>query len=251
MAVIMGATVLTVALGAIFIVLGRWLYRNPTKIGPKWGILNREHPGVQRVARAYATFFIFFGMFAAAIGIISRLLPGWPEAFLGLVVAVTGAWLLRPRLDQPPSPTIESGLRQGQVAEKPSLLNKHWKRTLGIFAVLMAAAGIVIPALVADSDVSKLAFATAQANPIVRQRLGEPVKRGFFTSGSIEISGPSGHADIEISIKGPKGKADLYAVGTKSAGLWKLDVLRAEFNGNSERVDLLKQTTDSDQPPKL
>jgi hypothetical protein len=58
-----------------------------------------------------------------------------------------------------------------------------------------------------NSDVSKLAFAAAQASPAVKEQLGESIKRGFFTSGSIEISGPTGKADIAIPISGPRGNA--------------------------------------------
>lgn len=246
---IMVATVLTVALGAMFIWLGRWLYRNPTRFAPKWGILNREHPGVKGLSRAYAIFLIFFGMLAATAAIISRLLPGSPEALLALVVAAFGAWLLRPRLEQPASVSNESGIVPAQVPEKQPLLNRHWKRTVGIFAAMMAVVAIVVPITMGDSDAAKLAFAAAQGNPIVKEKLGEPLKRGLFTSGNIEISGPSGHADLEIPISGPKGKGTVYAVATKSVGLWKLDILEAEFKGSPERVNLLKQPTDPEQSP--
>jgi hypothetical protein len=247
----MGATILVVAVGITVVVLGRWLYRNPSRLVPTWGIFNPENPGVKKVAIAYATFVIFFGIFACAGTLAVRLFPGPLVTILGLAIAIGGTWLLRPRLSEPPAmagePVVPS---PGDVAPNQRLLGKHWKRALAIslgFAVLLI---VIAFALVTDSDVSKLAFAAAQANPTVRQRLGEPVKRGFFTSGNIEISGPSGHADIEIPMSGPKGTAAVYAVATKSAGLWKLDVLQAEFNGNPERVDLLKQSSDLDQPPK-
>jgi hypothetical protein len=64
-----------------------------------------------------------------------------------------------------------------------------------------------------------MAVAAAESNPAVKQRLGDPIKRGFFTPGSIEIDGPSGHADLEIPISGSRGKATIYAVAKKSAGI--------------------------------
>jgi hypothetical protein len=99
---------------------------------------------------------------------------------------------------------------------------------------------ILVMVTMADSEASRMAFAAAQASTAVKQRLGEPIKRGLFTSGSIEVSGPSGHADIAIPISGPKGKATLYAVARKSADLWKLDILLVGFGGETERLDLLK-----------
>jgi hypothetical protein len=241
---------IVLAFGALFVLLGRWLYRHPNRLYPGWGILNPENPGVKKVARAYATFFIFFGMLACSATIASRLLPGPFVVILGLAVAVSGTWLLRPRLPQPDlgvtGPVVAG---PAAAAEKQPLLNKHWKRTLVITAGFAALLLIVVFALLGDSEVSKLAFATAQSNPTVRQQLGEPLKRGFFTSGNIEISGQSGHADLEIPIRGPKGRATVYAVAQKNAGLWKFDTLQVAFYGKPERVDLLKGAVDSDQPP--
>jgi hypothetical protein len=36
-----------------------------------------------------------------------------------------------------------------------------------------------------------MAVAAAESNPVVQQKLGEPLKVGFLTSGSMEISGTS------------------------------------------------------------
>jgi hypothetical protein len=229
--------------GVGFIVLGRWLYKNPRKLF-RLGFLNPEHPEVQKLARMYATFLIFFGMFAS-VGIASaflfRSVPGMP--LIALVVSMAGAWLLRPKIPQPetPVPTIDN-------ARNPALLGKHWKRNLAIFAGLMGLLVIVIVVTLRDSDVCKLAFAKAETNPTVKQRLGEPVKRGFFISGTIQISGPSGHADIEIPVSGPKGKATVYAVAQKSAGLWKFEILQIAFEEASPRVNLLNQETGLSTP---
>jgi hypothetical protein len=92
-----------------------------------------------------------------------------------------------------------------------------------------------------------MAFAAAQASPTVRQQLGEPVERGFFTSGTIQISGPTGQADIAIPISGPKRKATVYVVARKSAGLWRLETLQVSFNKEGARVDLLREGAESGQ----
>lgn len=230
-----------VALGAVFIVLGRWLYRNPRRLVPVWGIFNREHPGVQRVARIYATFFIFSGAFAVTGVIVVRLLPGVPgTSILGLFLAVALTWLLRRGLTlpvaNPSGPTV--GPPTAGVPKR-SLLSGHWKRNLFIvvgFAILLM--GVII-SVIGNSDVCKMAFAAAQASPAVKQRLGEPLKRGLFTSGRIETSGPTGKAVIAIPISGPRGKATVYAVAQKKAGLWIFETLQVSFGENSVRADLL------------
>jgi len=241
----MESVILTSVLGVTFVLLGRWLYRNPNRLVPSWGIFNRENPGVKKVARAYATFFIFFGTLAVSVG----LLRGPFAVVLGIPIAVAGVWFLRPRLPQPApgviGPVIDG---PGEAAKKQSLLNEHWKRYLAIMVGLAILFALGISELIGNSEVSKLAFARVEANPIVRQRLVEPVKRGFFTSGSIEISGPSGRADISIPISGPKGKATVYAVAQKSAGLWRFNTLQVAFKEETERVDLLQQVTQPDQP---
>jgi hypothetical protein len=127
------------------------------------------------------------------------------------------------------------------------LLSGHWKRNLLILVGLAILLVGVIMGIIGNSDVSKLAFATAQVSPAVKERLGEPVKRGFFTSGSIEISGPTGKADIAIPISGPRGKATIYAIARKSAGLWKFETLQVSFGDDIVRADLLQQGSEAGQ----
>jgi len=106
---------------------------------------------------------------------------------------------------------------------------------------------IVVFIVIGNSEPSKMAFAVAAANPVVRQRLGEPIKRGFFTSGNIETSGPSGHADVAIPISGPKAKATIYAVAQKSAGLWRFETLEIAFGEGSQRLSLKEASNPPDQ----
>jgi hypothetical protein len=236
---------LPILFGVGFVLLGRWLYRNPRKLFPSWGFLNPEHPGVQKIARGYATFFIFFGLLAAiavAFSFLFRHIPGM--SFLAFPIAVAGAWLLRPKVPQS-EPSVTAPIEQ---PDKPRLLSKHWKRNLAIAASLAAVLMVVVFVIVGDSDVSKMAFARAETNTVVKQRLGEPVKRGFLTSGSIEISGPSGHADIEIPVSGPRGKATVYAVARKTAGLWRFETLEIEFDQTTPRVNLLSEGPTFPQP---
>jgi Cytochrome oxidase complex assembly protein 1 len=90
-----------------------------------------------------------------------------------------------------------------------------------------------------SSDVYQQAFNTARSHPAVVEALGEPVEDGLFMSGSINVSGPSGSADISFPLHGPKGKGTIYAVASKSAGRWEYQTLEVAVDGSAERIDLL------------
>jgi hypothetical protein len=88
------------------------------------------------------------------------------------------------------------------------------------------------------------ALERAQANPQVANKIGQPLKAGWFASGNINISGSSGDADIAIPISGPNGKGTIYVVAKKSAGLWTFRTLQVEVPGESQRIDLLQPEKD-------
>lgn len=164
--------------------------------------------------------------------------------FVALPVGVAVAWFLRPKVD--PSERPNQAITDSPQRQR--LLSKHWKTSLAIVLGLAAVGTVSVFWSIGDSDACKMAVAAAQGNPIVKQRLGEPIKRGFFISGNMEESGPSGHADIMIPISGPRGKATLYAVSEKSAGLWKLESLQARFGDESARENLMDKGSSSSQP---
>jgi len=85
------------------------------------------------------------------------------------------------------------------------------------------------------------ALARAQAAPEVTAVLGEPIEPGFLTTGSINLSGPSGHAELSIPIGGPKGKARIYLNANKRLGEWHLDRMYVQVAATGERIDLSEQ----------
>jgi len=93
--------------------------------------------------------------------------------------------------------------------------------------------------MMGNSDAVRLAFDTANASPVMIERLGSPLKKGWLVSGSIEITGPSGHAELAIPVSGPRGTGTLYAEAHKRAGLWQLDLLQFGTKDSSDRLDLL------------
>ena len=88
------------------------------------------------------------------------------------------------------------------------------------------------------SDVYTDAIAQARNSPAVVHELGEPIQPGWWVSGSINISGPSGTADFETSLRGPAGRGTLYVSAEKQAGRWHYKVLEVAVEGKSDRIDL-------------
>jgi hypothetical protein len=113
---------------------------------------------------------------------------------------------------------------------------------LGLLAALAAFAGLVLTIAMGSvkaTDAYREAVDRAKASPQVLAALGEPVKVGWFVSGKVNVSGPSGEADLSIPLSGPKGKGTLYATARKQAGRWRYEVLEVEVEGRKDRIDLM------------
>jgi len=95
-----------------------------------------------------------------------------------------------------------------------------------------------------SSDVYKEALAKTRANHAVVDALGTPLKAGYMVSGSINISGPSGTAELAIPVSGPKGDGTVYLEARKSVGEWSFTKLVVKIEQTNQRIDLLdeKQT---------
>lgn len=91
-----------------------------------------------------------------------------------------------------------------------------------------------------SSDAYKTALAKAKADPRVVQALGSPIDDGMFISGSTNVSGTSGQADMTVPISGPKGKGTIYFVASKFAGEWTFSKLMVEIASTGQRIDLIE-----------
>ncbi len=109
-----------------------------------------------------------------------------------------------------------------------------------LFATFIALIVMIVFSAMKSSDVYKDALERAKAEPAVIEALGSPIKDGMFVSGSTNVNGASGEANLAIPIYGPKGKATIYVVAKKSAGEWKDSVLAVEIEKTKQRIDLLK-----------
>lgn len=129
---------------------------------------------------------------------------------------------------------------------RPGFLNRNWKWLVpvGCLGVLVLIGGFVaglltlIFTVIKSSDVYQEAIETARTHPAAIAELGAPIETGWFVSGSVSVSGPTGHADVSIPLSGPKASGTLYGVADKSAGLWTFSVLELELKGRPGRIDL-------------
>ena len=92
--------------------------------------------------------------------------------------------------------------------------------------------------LMKQSDAYKIALARAQANPAAIEAIGSPISQTGIVSGSINVNGPTGEANLSIPLSGPKGKASLYVEAMKSADLWAFQTMVVKIEKSGERIDL-------------
>ena len=122
--------------------------------------------------------------------------------------------------------------------------NWMWAVPLGcltaIALFIASIAGVVffVFGLISKSDVYQHALEQARSSPAVVDALGTPIEPGWYLTGTINVTGASGNADIAIPISGPKGAGTLYASARKRAGLWNYDVLEVALEAGGERIDL-------------
>lgn len=75
-----------------------------------------------------------------------------------------------------------------------------------------------------------------RASPEIAEVFGQPIEDGFFPSGSVSVSGPSGTADLAIGISGPKAEGTAYAKAIRAYGEWQLTDLTVRVDGTDGRL---------------
>ena len=132
-------------------------------------------------------------------------------------------------------------------ASSPNWWSRNWKwfvpaGCLSLILLFGAFIAVVVGAasgMMKSSDAYKEGLARAQASAAVTEALGTPIAPGWFTSGSVNVSGGSGEAHLEIPISGPKGKGKIYVEATKSTGEWSYSKLEVVIAASGEHIDLL------------
>jgi hypothetical protein len=123
--------------------------------------------------------------------------------------------------------------------------NCLWLVPVGCLGLLALGAAFLGGALtlamggIKSTDAYREALARARSSPEVRAALGEPITAGWFVQGKVNVSGPTGDADLSIPLSGPRGKGTLYLTARKQSGRWEYEVLQVAVEGRQDRIDLL------------
>lgn len=128
---------------------------------------------------------------------------------------------------------------ENPVDRRRDWLGAHWKVVLVALLGLALSIAVAVVVSMNNSEAAKLAISTAESNPMLAEQLGQPLKKGWFISGTIQVTPASGHAELAIPVSGPKGSGTLYAEARERAGLWYLEKLRFVSPGSSGALDLL------------
>ncbi len=120
-------------------------------------------------------------------------------------------------------------------------MRRNWKRVAAAIAVGLLVVVVSVLLGFRNADATALAMTTATASPAFVDRIGQPVHKGWLIKGSIEVSPGFGYAELAIPVSGPKGRGTLYALAVKRAGIWRLTFLQFGADGESSRLELLRQ----------
>jgi TonB family protein len=129
--------------------------------------------------------------------------------------------------------------------QQKGCLGRNWKwmlpaGCLGLILALVAlVGGVVFVAMSAikSSEVYQGALKAAQAHPAAVERLGQPIKDGWFVKGNVKFEAGSGNADFEVPVSGPTNSGTLYVTAVNEDGAWMYEKLDLVVGG--ETVPLL------------
>lgn len=112
---------------------------------------------------------------------------------------------------------------------------------LGLAIVVGLPAGCTywVFSLLGNSEAGRLALAQAEAHPAVVAKLGSPLTKGRFVTGSVKVENASGSADLSMPVTGPKGAGRLFVKATRSGGQWRLDEVFLVPDDGSSRVNVV------------
>ena len=144
-------------------------------------------------------------------------------------------------MNQNPAQFGGSFQQPSQQPQPKGCLGRNWKWMLpvGCLGLLIGAAalvgGIVLVAMSAikSSEVYQGALKAAQAHPAAVERLGQPIKDGWFVAGNIKVDAGGGHADFNFPVSGPKGSGTLYVRAVSPDGSWMYERLDLAVGGET------------------
>ena len=120
-------------------------------------------------------------------------------------------------------------------------VQRNWAVAGIIVLVALVPAVVGIFVVLGESAARELALERVRSHPQAVATLGEPIEAGWFTSGSIQVSGPGGEAEISFSVSGPKDEGTLYVWAVRETGKWRLVRVVLELAGSGRQLDLMAE----------
>lgn len=130
--------------------------------------------------------------------------------------------------------------KKWESIEEFKVVQRKWAKWGVIVLVAVAAFFVtlffIISASFKSSEAYKLAVSKMEASQEVSRVIGTPFTTGM-PSGSMQISGPDGSANLSFSVSGPAGKGTVYMEAVQNLGQWQIHrMVLEEESGN--RIDL-------------
>jgi hypothetical protein len=134
-----------------------------------------------------------------------------------------------------------------QTAARPGWFARNWLWFVPAGCLTLLALGLAFilgivylaGSMMRSSEPYRLALAQASAHPAVIDAIGTPFEEGWMPTGSVNVSGPGGTANLAIDLSGPRGSGTLYAVAQRNAGQWQFSQLVFGVEGSGQRLNLL------------
>ncbi|SRR6266700_2640919 len=108
-----------------------------------------------------------------------------------------------------------------------------------LIALLIGGIASMVFGMMKSSEPYHHAVELASHDPRVVRELGTPIATGWLVSGSFNVSGPSGEANLAIPLKGPLHNATVYVVAKKSEDVWIYQRLRVRVERETIAINLL------------
>ncbi len=112
--------------------------------------------------------------------------------------------------------------------------------------VLFATLFFIVIYALNSSDAADEAVKRATATPEVKAALGEPLTRGWITTGNSNQDGNRRTASLTVPLVGPKASGSLHLEGhAEGSRQWEFSVIRVDVDGTHQSIDLLS----AEKPP--
>ena len=113
--------------------------------------------------------------------------------------------------------------------------------------LLVGAIGYGATSMFKDTDVYRLSLALVKSDKSVQLALGDPIKTGWLTTGSITLTGSGGNAELSIPISGSRNSAVVHSRATRAGGVWTIDRLSVLVKDNPTPIVLIDENRNRGQ----